>query len=315
MKRWFPHLCLVVLICLLNGGVCYGQGAFGKAMEQIFGDQFKGYQWLPYPVDNFGMGSMFEAVAPLRGKQKTSSINIQPINARLLCSTFDCLGIKPAPKPRVDPKSLDQWLYLAKDAEGNDPYADLACGGELQLKDFGKKSKVAVKFLLPQILGVIGIQGDFSSDNSIALNGTLSVACDRRLLPARIKSYFKALGDDNYGIKEAFNSGQLILIENDVIIKSVDLKVTRGSELAAKLDNTLKGQPAKVFGEGANFGVQVSRSENGDYTLKNSSPLIVGVLARQQIRGAGIGPSELDYDITKWQRVRIKGLSEKTPTQ
>jgi hypothetical protein len=368
--------CLLLLIVCFLPPKAFAQSDFAKAMKNIFGNQYAGYQWLDYPLNNYGLATMYESAKP-SGSSNRKVVQVKPVKVETLCATFECLGIDPAPVPIADTGVTNRWLNLSPKSDGSDPFATVGCGASLNHKDFENKSTIAVNALLPTVLKTLKISGSFTNDRSVTINGDVSVTCDRRLLPGVMSAFLKNIKDDRYGIAEAFKAGNLIVIEQDLVIQNFTLTVSRGSALAGKLSanagsatsatdskNTAKtadastaagiSQSVKVGGSQAasdnkpdkstnasatsssgsqtqekppassnsptvskgstsasttsstpGISVEVTKNNSGDYVLKTTSPLIVGILARQEPRGAGIGGASFMFDVSKWATVPI----------
>jgi hypothetical protein len=136
------------------------------------------------------------------------------------------------------------------------------------------------------------------------------------------------LKHDDYGIRRAAVDGELILIKGDIVIDKLEIKIHASQDLKTQLDAKLAGAAAKKFGSDSKFGIQLSHDQSGDYYLRTTSPVIVGVLAARQPlspstdhkvskevgRAAGTGDAEpamsktsedgksnkTDYRHTKW---------------
>src|SRR5262245_35935217 len=133
--RYLKELCALALYAMCLSVTTYAQD-FSDAMKNIFkGRQYKDFQWLTYPLDNYGVGTAYS--------------NSQ---RQFLCDTFPCLGISPPPDPA---KNLEGWIQVinpgtnvAYSAKGGGPSADLSNAAN---------RKLFIGAVLPQILSVIGI--------------------------------------------------------------------------------------------------------------------------------------------------------------
>ena len=92
----------------------------------------------------------------------------------------------------------------------------------------------------------------------------------------------------------------VVLVEDDVGAEPTKLA----------LEGKLAGAAAKKFGDDAKFSVELSRDQNGDYHLKTTSPLIVGVLAVRQPRSLGIGPKTLKINLNEWKKTTLPTPSD-----
>lgn len=247
-------LSLLVLL-VLSPTLCNGQDV-GQTMKSIFGNDYKGYQWFTYPINNFGVATAY------RGKKNK-------IERRgFLCATFSCLGMSA-------PGNVDHWLQLGVPPSN---YADSGCGGELDAKLQSSKDLI-VKAALPQILTVIGIDvGVARSRNSTAEAKSITM-CARQLQQGKVITYITSLATDTFGLRRALDAGQLVLVVGDIVIKSMTVHVKADRNLKVGIDGKLQGQTEKVLGGGANFGVHVTRTGESEYDLKITEPVIAGILA------------------------------------
>src|SRR5947209_16963412 len=75
---------------------------FGSTMHDIFGKQFHDYQWLEYPLDNFGVATAY----------RDTRAEANP--KHFLCATFTCLNIEPVPSGNSSEGVNKQWLLVAR---------------------------------------------------------------------------------------------------------------------------------------------------------------------------------------------------------
>jgi hypothetical protein len=264
---------------------------FSAAMRKIFAKQFKDYQWLDYPLDNFGVATAYRDTKDVANPK------------RFRCATFSCLNISPVPASNQDKAVNDQWLHVSATKGDQNGYADPGCGPELT-DLLTKNSKLAITAFLPKILGLIGVSSSLQRDTGSTVTIEIGSACNR-LLNGRIDGYVQGLQDDVYGIKAAALAGELVLIKGDVIVNSFEVKLKANQALKAELEAKMQGALTKKFGDDAKLAVNVERDQSGDYHLKTTSPVIVGVLAVRQPKPLGIGPQNLSIDFTKWKRTDV----------
>jgi hypothetical protein len=288
--RFAKQVCAAVILLSLTAPLASAQD-FSTAMRKIFGKQFKDYQWLDYPLDNFGVATAY------RDTQEVANPK------RFRCATFTCLNIHPVPASNEDKAVNDQWLHVSSRKGDENGYADAGCGPELT-DLLTKNSKLAITAFLPKILGLIGISSSLQRDKGSATTLEISSACSR-LLNGRIDGYIAGLQDDVFGLKAASAAGELVLIKGDVVVNSFEIKLKANQNLKAELEAKLQGALTKKFGDDAKLGVTLERDQSGDYHLKTTSPVIVGVLAVRQPKAFGIGPQDLTIDVTKWHRTEI----------
>jgi hypothetical protein len=282
---------LTVLACL---GISQAQD-FPKAMKKVFSDkQFKDYQWSNYPLDDYGVGTAYKG---------TSN---QITGGSFLCATFTCLNIKKPDVTKAD--SLTSWLIIASDPADATGYADKGCGGAVEA-NLKKNSKWALNGLVPQMLGILGLSGEANSDKSAKIDLVFSRACNRKLLQVKAIQYFTNMDhQDTYGVRTAYNNNALVLVLEDVVITSFDVKVVSNSQLKAGLDAKLKQDPTGKFGKDAELKFSLEKSNDTEYHLKSDSPVIVGFLPASNHNvpvGKGVGPGFVD-NWAGWQHTTIE---------
>ena len=81
------RLLLLGMIFICSQFNVQAQG-FADTMKQIFGKQYPHYQWLDYPVADYGVGTSY-------GDKKAKA---DP--TKFLCATFTCLEISPLPQDK-----------------------------------------------------------------------------------------------------------------------------------------------------------------------------------------------------------------------
>jgi hypothetical protein len=171
------------------------------------------------------------------------------------------------------------------------------------------------------MLRALGLSASVDDSVTSSVTVTVSSACDRRLLPGPYNNYIARLASDDYGLKNAQAHQRLVLIRNDIVITGFDVTVKKESKLGIQLEAKLKGAQGNTTepsgsapraianaGQGRQptpaaqaqptnspgVSVQYSRDPSGQYHLRTSSPLIVGIAAVKQPPTAGISPSVLE---------------------
>jgi len=282
---------LIVFCLLFSAHAAVAQNKkFSDSMKEIFGKQYKDYQWLDYPLDNFGVGTAY--------RDTKETINPK----KFLCATFTCLEINPIPSEGTQ---LQQWLRVARTNGPEDKgFADFGCGGPAE-DALKKKSSLALSAFFPKLLSVVGITADFKKEKAGDTSIAITSACGR-LLTGKMTTYVSGLQQDDNGLKAAMNAGQLVLVKGDVVITSLEITVKSTSNLKADLEAKLLGVAAKKFGDDAKLGVQVSKDSDNNYHLKTTSPVIVGVLAVRQPKPAlGVVSGGVVPPLERWKNFQI----------
>jgi hypothetical protein len=252
--------------CCTAFGADYGQLMTAKVRAALGGNAVRGYTFATYPLDNFGVGTAYE------GKSGPST---------LVCATWDCIGISDDTK--VVALSDQQKLDLVVNGV---QYASVGQGTGLTFTEDEKKS-FSLNALLPKILQVLSISGDFSHSNDITTNLTIGPAVVRIL---RRDEMMKRLdsADAHQLEKKVWNNGKgnLVLVYSDIVLSSLKIEIKTNpatkADFDAKMTGALSGKVGQVLGSGSDLGFKVDNSTKGDYTLEISKPLIVAVYARKQ---------------------------------
>ncbi len=235
------------------------QEEFSKSLANTFtGAQFRNYRWLDYPLDNFGVATAY------RGK------NLPPSDEDFLCSTFTCLGLARPAKP-------DLWLKLADGIKEKQGFAEVGCGGAVEAS-LKRSAEAMAEISLPRIASVLGLSAGGGVENSKTTRLIFGQVCVRKLLQGRFESFISSLKADPYGLKAAYERGNLVLLVGDLVVTSMEVTVSPSSKLKAQLEGTLSGKPTAIVGKASASGA-ISKSADGSYNLKVNSPVIIGYLA------------------------------------
>jgi hypothetical protein len=253
MNSYVKHLAAFICVLAL-ASLCNAQD-FKQVMKQAFGNDYRDYQWLDYPVNNFGVATAYTGVKDRVDRRG------------FLCATFTCLGVKQSPA------DIDVWM------RAND-FADVGCGGQLDAKLERNKGSI-LNSLLPKILNVVGLTASLGTVRNIKADIKLASMCSRQLQQAKMIGFIKGLNaeNDTFGLKQAYDRGRLVLVIGDLVMKSMTIRLYADNKLNAQLDAKLGGESEKVLGQGAEFGVKISKSSSKDYELTVTDPVIVAVLA------------------------------------
>lgn len=268
----------VFLVLLSTAGTAQD---FSSSMKSVFtGPQYKGFQWLTYPLDNYGVGTAYSA------QQK-----------QFLCDTFPCLGLRP-PDPLKD---LNPWINVL-DSATNTNYAAQAAGPPANLSS-AKSKKVLIAAVLPKLLSVVGLDGslDYSNDKTVTIG--FAKAYVRELYPKPYLTRVTSGTDDKYGVRQAFERRDLVVVTADVVIEALSVKVEPNSKLGTKLKATA-GEAVKDF-SGASLNVQVDTSSKATYTVTSKSPFIVGIRPRQNPLRSGVGTTSIPTNWNTWRPIEV----------
>jgi len=253
MNSFVRHL--AALVCVLAFASSCNAQDFKQVMKQAFGNDYRDYQWLDYPINNFGVATAYTGVKDRVDRRG------------FLCATFTCLGVK------QNPVDIEGWMRV------ND-FADVGCGGQLDAKLDRNKGSI-LNSLLPKIFNVVGLTANLETVRNTKAEIKLASMCSRQLQQGKMIGFIKGLTveTDTFGLKQAYDRGRLVLVIGDLVMKSMTIKLQADNKLNAQLDAKLGGASEKVLGQGAEFGVKISKSSSKDYELTVTDPVIVAVLA------------------------------------
>lgn len=259
-SRVFALLCLSALACnsLQPGPQPQLAGAISSPFDGL---QFREYQWLTYPVSEFGIASAYRGQAD------------RVDDRAFLSATFATLSIAPAPTVESD------WMRLARGPQDALGFADVGCGGPVTAQVLAKAQQQA-SAMLPSFLRIV--DGSISADLTQGVTTTLSIgsACNRKLRQQQVLNYITAQTADPLGTKSAYESGRLVLVVADLVAKDLELKVqpTSSSALGAKLRANIPVQGARVFGDSTALQLSATQNSDGTFTLKTTRPVVVAIL-------------------------------------
>jgi hypothetical protein len=258
-------------LCSAAFAADYGQLMTTKVRSALGGNAVRGYTFATYPLDNFGVATAYE------GKPGAST---------QVCATWDCLGINDDAK--VATLTDQQKLTLVVNGI---QYASVGQGTGLTFTEDEKKS-LSVNALLPKILQVLSISGDYAHSNDITTTLTIGPAVVRIL--RRQQMMDKLNSADGHPLEKkvwANGKGNLVLVYSDIVVSSMKIEIKTNPatkiDFDAKMTGALSGKVGQIIGSGSDLGFKVDNSTKGDYTLEISKPLIVAVYTKKQ-PGAGV---------------------------
>jgi hypothetical protein len=240
----------------------------GKKIKDALGGDYKNYDVVSYPTDNFGLGTMYA------GPSKTVK------DEDYVCATFSCLGVS---------SRADMSLEGFADVGDNGPSVNLTQE---------EKQQVGLGGVLPILFKVIGI--DFSANQNKVSITDLSIgqALPRKLLRPRFNAYMSSPGTEKL-LRDDFNQGKLTVIVGDVVLKSLSVDIKTTGDLTAKLDASVSAGVSRT----PLLGVSLSKSGEGEFKLVAVNPVVVLRLPKRQPAAgtsAAPGPNSWDdWDLAK----------------
>lgn len=265
---------LMLLLCTVSLTTSATGQDFSRTMQQVLGRDYPRFQWLNYPVNNYGIGTSY------RGKKNKPDIG------RFLCGTLNCLGVG-------NPPNIDSWM------KPND-FVEVGCGEALDAK-VQQSKKLILSALLPKIAGILGLKGNLQKELESTAEITKLSICDRRLQQERMTTYITGLRDDKYGLQKYYNADELILVVGDVVIKEMVVKITAKPSLKASLDATLQGNLEKALGDKASFNLSLEKKGETNYSFTVNQPVVAGILAVRKGPGRGISETEKPDLVSPWK--------------
>lgn len=281
---------VICSLCSMAFATDYGQ-LMAKKVKSAFGKTAKGYTFATYPLDNFGVATAYDG--------KTGV-------ATEICATWDCLGISDADK--VAALSDQQKLDLVANGV---QYAEVGQGTDLKLTEDEKKS-FSINAVLPKILSVLSITGDYSHTNDVTTTLTMGPASIRVLRRQQMIDRLNS-ADAHPLEKAAWNNGKgtLVLVYSDIVVTSLKIEIKINPEtkidLDAKMTGALSGKVGQIVGSGSDLGFKVDNSAKDDYTLEITKPLILAVYARKQ-PGQGVLGDQKGWN--DWKPVDLGSASK-----
>ena len=276
-------LAMLVAFCALRS---YGATAdYGKIMQSTLkhslGDDFRQYEWLSYPTNNFGVATMYVL----------ESEKSRPSGSNQWCATFTCIGLSENQIPS-DPR-----LRLTVNG-----FADVGSGGPISISGSDSAS-LAVGFFAPAIFNVLRLSAETSEIRLEHMTLRLGNISKRFLKKQQIFTFIDNLPASS-PVRKALDSDRLAIVAGDVVIDSLeldlDLDEAQNHNLTARLDSLLNRKAGALTG----MTVQVRREKKGQYRLIIDQPTVVARLTlRHPLRGRDVAPAARSA-------LRPKGLSD-----
>lgn len=289
-KARSPLLTLIVLSPLLLSisGCGSSSGILAKRIKEAIGDDVKEYQALTYPTNDFGVGTSYKS-------NETKSTKISDTN--FVCSTWPCVGVE---QSSARPKGQDELLRVKV---GGVEYAQIGTGGEIKMTS-EESTKYGVGVLLPKIEGILnlGVKLDASSVTKVEV--TLGRATKRLLSKPDFGAYLRKSTTlpIQKRLRELYSQGGLTVVVGDVIISSIEARITTSSELAPKIDAKISTFPNQIISD-ANASFEVRKTSATTYTVKTTEPVIALRLLKAQpgaeeLSGTGGWEKWMSVDVT-----------------
>jgi hypothetical protein len=261
------------------------------AIRRSLGNDFREYEWMSYPTNNFGIGTMYVL----------SSEKEKPSDRNQWCATYTCLGLEGKRAP------LDATARLT--AGG---FADVGTGGPLILSDDQSRT-LAGEVFLPRLLNVLGINAEAGSASSGQVSIRLGNISRRILKKQAILTYLDGLPAGS-PLRKGLEEHRLAMVVADAVIDSLEVDVQSGGNTTREITAKLAPLVNRVAGSPSTMLVQVRRDQSGKYRLLVGQPVIIARLTlRRPLAGreAGSGdrPPQLPPNLQDWTTWVPTGVS------
>ncbi|HTG32991.1 MAG TPA: hypothetical protein VLB76_08670 [Thermoanaerobaculia bacterium] len=255
-------------------------------VKKALGSQFtiekqdvKDYQWLTYPTDNFGIGTMYIPETP----------GAQPSATNFECDTWECFGL-------IAPQDPQSRLEL----QG---YAAVGTGGAIKLTQ-QQQNDLAFGLVLPSVAETIGLSSDFMHSNGFSASLEIGKAHIRILRKGRMRTFLDGLPATDEK-KKAFTDGRLVMVISDVVIDGLNVTIAPSSKTSVSAKAELDSKVGEYLAKGSKLQFSLTRSQSGSYNLVAARPVIVAVLPKGQ---PGPGVLSADQENEGWEDWRLRKI-------
>lgn len=275
-QRIVGSVALLSIVALAGGCFNYSQG-YKDAVVKAFGSDYKNFHVFSFPVDNFGVGTIYVNMPNFQEKNVTN-----PLYRR--CIGAECYGVQDVPllAPPWDPSDEASKRYWSLNN-----HANLGKSGSISIAEKSQQ-EAAIKVIIPEIYKIVG--GKLSFEEKWVKTSTFKFgsALVRDLKRQGAESYIKNHPDA--AILKAYTDGKLIVTVADVVLTSVSmntcLDLSVASELQAKLLDSVNNSNGTAVLKGASIEIKVSGGKNGCYELVANHPVIAAVLVKPLQKGS-----------------------------
>ncbi len=251
------------------------------AIRRSLGGDFREYEWVSYPTNNFGIATMYLLDSP-RSK---------PSDKNQWCATYTCLGLEGKRAP------ADASARLT--AGG---FADVGTGGPITLSD--EESRIlAGEVFLPEILNVLGLGAQLAATKNARIGIRMGNVSRRILKKQTLLTYLESLPETS-PVRKAMSENRLAIVVADAVVDSLEVNVDTRDSVNSEFGVRLSPLVNRVTGGTSSMQVQVKRDKTGQYRLIIGQPVIVARLTiKRSLTGSDIAPGEratLPADLSGW---------------
>ena len=239
-----------------------------KKIKEAIGSDIKGFKVLSYPVNNFGVGTLYS--------QGTSTNNF-------ICDSWNCIGVSDENIPK---DNLEKWLSM------NGTVAT-GVGGTIQIDQKCKK-EYALQVLLPKIFSMVNLSSDLNKSELSNISLNINRAYKRVLRRYDFSQAIQENPDEN--LVSQFNQDNLFVTYGDLVIDGLSLTVKTKGITKSNFEAKLEDSTSKIIGTDADMKLEYTRESDGTFTFKSITPLVVAIMVAKQSSSSGqSGDNNIDY--------------------
>jgi hypothetical protein len=194
---------------------------------------------------------------------------------------FNCIGLN-------QPLSTDTaWIKM-------NGFAAVGGNGKTITLEQNVQDELGIKFILPKIFKIVGLNSSFDKNKIADLKLTLGPIFIRELRKEPMENYLRGLPQDSRRIK-LFNSGQMVLVVADCIIQSMDVELTLKDTSKTQVDAKFGWQGGTVAAQildSAAIGIKIEKKSAGTYKFSLTHPVIFARKTAKQPKGGELGAKE-----------------------
>lgn len=254
-------LSILLMLALLTSTVSYSQNynkQFKKSIQKSLGKDYKNYQFLSYPIDNFGVLTCYDNA---------------PKDENIAAETASFIG--------APPKNREEWLNL------KGFIFTPGQGGTIKL-DSKSQTDVAVSTILPKVFEALKLSASFNKKSVKHVEVFINRGYKRLYNPDKFQKFIvdSMSGKANY----AYKNKTLVYVCGDFVIDSMSVKVTLDNDLSAKVDGELSMLPEGITSNPSDstqssstkVSVGIKHTGGGSYEITFNKPVIVARLIKYQ---------------------------------
>jgi len=240
----------------------------GQKVKAALGENFKDFQIVSYPTNNFGTGTAYR-----------TTDNLQ------LCDMWHCLGVA----DKDVPKDFAAWLQLSS-------YVGFGGNGALITLNETESRNFTIGAVVPKVVKLLKLDANLDGSNITKTELVLGRAYPRKIRPDPWVVYMNSLSPvDHKLLKTAFSDGNLTVVVEDVVLESMKATITVDKAIGGKLDAAIDVPmgAAKEFIEnsdldGIKLKLSAKKETDGVYTFEVAQPVIVLTKATKQSGGGAL---------------------------